>query len=1263
MSEDAPRPPLPDDTAPAASVPGDGVPDDNAPPFALRVRAKLASTPGLDPGDEDRLRAQGRWEDLIEVLLLKMEATPPATGRARIFADIAHVFHDGLSDGAQALDAALEAWDLDPTCDDGLALLEQLATEEGRWPEVFAATEALVAAEKNPARALALHDRMVWWLTLFVPTPDLAAHYAERIRVLDSTHAAVHLHQATVYRGHGDLRRELEELDRAALSAKRREDRARLHVLMAQRQAEGERLANPAESRRQLVLALAQDAACKPALLALEAIYTREADMPALAGVLEKHVEAATTVAERIATLTRLAEIYEHHFLKPDQAAEQLETAFSLDPHDMATLASLERCYQATRAWPSLARALEVAALSEEEPMCSSCLRKLADVQDTRLEDAAGAIKTYERLHRLWREDQAVLSELARLSEKAGDWRSAARWRGVLAGLLPTAPARARMHLAAGQLLAPADREPLVARAHLEEAVEHDPSLEAAWSALVWDARQAADYARVAHYTALHAERAEGGRRKGELFVELALVRRSHQDDELGAIQAYELARAADPSNESAARALLDLYVASERWEDADQLCEVVAVAAERDGDIDLLASTLRLGRRIALAFQDHARALKIAVSCFDLRGDEPEVRAELIESAFDMRETPGGLLAAKSALLALAERADDLSPHARARLGETLSALGAPEAAGLFESVLVQEPMHPLALAGLARILEERGDLAPSSAYKHRHAATLEDSHAKLSRLVDVAESYGKAGDVAKSAAAYEEARALSPADHQILHSLLGAYQKLERWAKVAEVLGAIAQADSDPKRRARTLFTMAQIARDKQKDVRAAKHLFDEALDNDPSRLEAFERIVRLCTDARDWTGLAESYRRMLARVIGSGETTLQHALYHQLGLVYRDRLRDHERAVESFRAATELRPDSEEDQTILRELLSLGGRGQDALALGLEQARRDPLKPSQYPPLFALAMGEVALDRALSVASVMNHLGALGEQENAFFRAHASTGLPSMSGRLDEALRLSLLHPELDPALTRVFAIVAPAVVELKLAQVSWKDRLAYPGPAMPTEGPVAWIAPTVARVSEALGLAPARLHQRPGPGPALTVAATRPPSLIASVEAIQALPSPLQAFVFGKRAFELAPELLLRGLCPTVSELAGVLGAAHRAAGLGGDARTASDDALRGKLKKHELDFIAADLGGRELKVEEVERWAQLADLSTSRAGMLIAGDLELARGALAREPMSPGDLPAREQMKELVTFALSEEYLRMRRALGIAVGGR
>ena len=67
------------------------------------------------------------------------------------------------------------------------------------------------------------------------------------------------------------------------------------------------------------------------------------------------------------------------------------------------------------------------------------------------------------------------------------------------------------------------------------------------------------------------------------------------------------------------------------------------------------------------------------------------------------------------------------------------------------------------------------------------------------------------------------------------------------------------------------------------------------------------------------------------------------------------------------------------------------------------------------------------------------------------------------------------------------------------------------------------------------------------------------------------------------------------------------------------------------------------------------------WMQGVDVTAARAGLLLCADLEIAKKIIAAEPQLPGDLPPAEKLKELIVFSVSEQYLALRKALGIAIG--
>ena len=69
---------------------------------------------------------------------------------------------------------------------------------------------------------------------------------------------------------------------------------------------------------------------------------------------------------------------------------------------------------------------------------------------------------------------------------------------------------------------------------------------------------------------------------------------------------------------------------------------------------------------------------------------------------------------------------------------------------------------------------------------------------------------------------------------------------------------------------------------------------------------------------------------------------------------------------------------------------------------------------------------------------------------------------------------------------------------------------------------------------------------------------------------------------------------------------------------------------------------------------------IKRWAQAVETTAARAGLLLAGDLTVAKTVLVGEQQIPGDLTPQDRLKELMLYSASEDYGRLRKLLGIAI---
>jgi hypothetical protein len=71
--------------------------------------------------------------------------------------------------------------------------------------------------------------------------------------------------------------------------------------------------------------------------------------------------------------------------------------------------------------------------------------------------------------------------------------------------------------------------------------------------------------------------------------------------------------------------------------------------------------------------------------------------------------------------------------------------------------------------------------------------------------------------------------------------------------------------------------------------------------------------------------------------------------------------------------------------------------------------------------------------------------------------------------------------------------------------------------------------------------------------------------------------------------------------------------------------------------------------------------DMAKWAQAVDLTSHRAGLIIANDLSLAARFIGSEPTTVGGMMPKDKIKELVMYAISPQYFELRQLLGIAIG--
>ncbi|MEA2753545.1 MAG: hypothetical protein QOI41_7688, partial [Myxococcales bacterium] len=727
-----------------------------------------------------------------------------------------------------------------------------------------------------------------------------------------------------------------------------------------------------------------------------------------------------------------------------------------------------------------------------------------------------------------------------------------------------------------------------------------------------------------------------------------------------------------DPTNELAAVAMLDTFTREEKWGQAAPLCELLVNAAKRDGDTRALFTRLRLATRIGAALGDPDRAMTSSLAAIDLDPDDQGAMADLVAVCSQCREQPRVIARAKDVLMRIASGPTVLPPGVLIALAQLQRDGGDVDgAATTLERARENDVDNQEVLKELAEVYLAQGDFPRCCKLKVDMARNATTADARFKLLCEAGEIWArKADELDKAATIFEEARAIKPLDNGLLHTLLGLYGERHRWEELATVLESIAQIHESPEKKAKSYFAMAQVVLEKVGDPIRAAQLFDQVLDIDKKRLDAFEQLVRVLTETKDWELLERSYRKMIARIKDDPEpnTNLEFALFHQLGLIYRDRLEDAEHAYEALEAAARLRPDDTAVRKIVTEILVVTDNLDNAVQRTREMIERDPHDAELYSELYELFLRQHAFDKAWCAVNVLAQMREPSGEQKRFHEDYAPMPLAEIPGQIvEQAWQSHVLHTDLDRTLTTLFARMTPAVARMRYAQLRPEQLMHAAGRPFTNQHSRLYeaIRITFANASEILHMKAPELLLGDPSSPVPFAPALAPFGAVnVAVPAAEARGDCL-IYVVGKRLAEQRPELLARAFFPAVSDLTSLLAASVRVGrqeGAKDKVGAALDASLNAVLMPQEREGIRAVVMQASMAggLVDVKRWSQAADLSSMRAGLLLCGNVAQARKTILAEPQSTADMTPREKIGELYKFATSDIYADLRGAIGVAV---
>jgi tetratricopeptide (TPR) repeat protein len=577
-------------------------------------------------------------------------------------------------------------------------------------------------------------------------------------------------------------------------------------------------------------------------------------------------------------------------------------------------------------------------------------------------------------------------------------------------------------------------------------------------------------------------------------------------------------------------------------------------------------------------------------------------------------------------------------------------------------------------ALTALLELNVAEGDLRAVQVAEDRVLATVTDPAQRFTRLMEFgARWHDRAGDPVRARAAFERAAELRPDDVDVLGRLRGLYEQAGAIEDAIYVRRRLAKNAADARGRAEQYFALGRYLLEDLKREEPALELFDEALASDPSMLEPLAVIARFFAERQEWSELEQAYRRMLDRAPRIPDAAVRSQvtweLCRLLGTLFRDHLEDPALALDAFEDAVSEKPRELQSRLTAAELArSIGAF--DRAAVHLQAAATlDPSRLSTFHQLFDLFQKLRRPDQAYSAACVTMSGRKAESRERFVFEEHKPQGVPKFAHAMRsdgwDLLRTSSRDTNLEAVLTTI----APAAIAARLAQLADDGRLPSLDPAArqdPAKTTIS-IVRSFVWASHYLGIPPPAIYLHDDATVGLATIIAEEPTALAGGRVLRGRSLPELAFLAGRHlAYHVGAHQLVLYFS-SIDELSSCFLAAVKIAIPDLPVPAAAAAVVNDLVRRIEPRLDAATRAALEAAVAgfeaarvraDIAGWVGAVERCATRAGFLLAGDLEVVATVLRSDPL--GLVSADEKIADLVGFTVSNEHHALRDELGIAI---
>jgi serine/threonine protein kinase/lipopolysaccharide biosynthesis regulator YciM len=1267
-------------------------PDQGILAFA-RALCEAPMTP--EYAEEVERLAEGKpalWNEVLGTLTEGIQSDAlSSTERNRLLSYVGRWYEQKVGRADMGLLAYQQILTTEPASEEGLEGIERIYRKAQQWPELVAVLVARAEASSASPRARDARTEAGEIYEQKLNDVARARDLLATVLAEDPGHVRASDAMARIAERTGDFKSLVAILERRAEARRGAE---RVEALLHIGEIYEDRLEDLAEATRRFEAVLVLDPQNLQALKGLDRILNRSGKYRELLQNLERQVELAATPRQKINLYERMAGLHDEEFLDHERAADCLEAILGFDSANDLALTTLPRHYRALGEWEKLDRLYEKhTSVTSDDARRVELMVQRARVLAENVGSPERATRVYEQVLELQSGHAGALEALARLRELSGDANAALSAIEALAAKAATPEAKAEQWIRAARLLeGRGDRDGAIERYKL--ALDANPKDTTAAAALRQAYAKRGDASSVVTLIERELEHAEGKMAKARLYAELARVQREKLQDDEDAEASAKTAIELDPTNADALLVLGDLAFAGERYVEASKYLESLVGRATILAKTDAVRAIVRYveayGRTAvsrvsspsvgearesvppASITSNHPRLAAAVDALEQIAPDDAKAHASIARVMFDAGDAQGAramyerLLKRHGEELGHVERGD-----AQWRLGESLRRVGElDKAVDFLREAADADPGSPEPLRALARVYEQTGDWEEYVRTKHRRLEVATGAE-RFELLLEIGDAeFGKLADRGRATKTYVAALEERPDDRKLLTKLMQLYSEEKDWAKLVEVVLRLADFVEDPKQRAKYMHTAAIVSSRQLGEIDQALSFYDRALEFDGTLTKARDEALELRRQKGDHDGVERLLKVQLEEAKNAQDRGRIVVILDQLGELYRKFLNEPELAIDALEAAQAFDPEGKERAETLAELYASDVTQylDKAVKSQAQILARNPYRVESYKLLRRLYTEARKPDPAWCLCQALGVLNLAEPDEERFYRRHkADNAAPAQAILDEEDWGDRMAHPDADALVTRIFAAIQPTIIRARtqsIESLGYDPRYQIDLPQHPYP-----VSQTLYYAQGVLGFQAPPVFQNPNDPAGLGFLHAHTPSIVLGRAAFESVvPNQSLAFVAGRHLTYFRPGFYVRHLVPTGTGLKAWLFAAIKlcvpqfpvAADLQGqvtDAMTLMGQDFQGVQKEILTSNVSKLLnsGG----AIDLKKWVAAIDLTADRAGFLLAHDLGVATEVM-RATEDAASVPAKERVKEIVLFSISESYFELREKLQITV---